>query len=84
MQEYWNGLPVPSPGNLLDPVIKPGSAALQADSLLSAPQGKPKDHLGSPDANIILAFVIFITLLFLVTSPPMSILPYIIQIFPCF
>ena len=32
-QEYWSGLPFPSPGNLPDPGIKPGSPALQADSL---------------------------------------------------
>ena len=27
-QEYWNGLPFPSPGNISDPVIKPKSPAL--------------------------------------------------------
>ena len=32
-QEYWNGLPFPSPGDLPDPRIEPGSAALQGDSL---------------------------------------------------
>ena len=32
-QEYWNGLPFPSPGGLTDPGIEPGSPALQADSL---------------------------------------------------
>ena len=39
-QEYWSGLPFPSPGNLPDPGIKPGSPALQADSLLTELQGK--------------------------------------------
>ena len=34
-REYWSGLPFPSPGDLPDPGIKPGSPALQADSLLS-------------------------------------------------
>ena len=34
-QEYWNGLPFPSPGDLPDPGIKRGSPALQADSLPS-------------------------------------------------
>ena len=34
-QEYWSGLPFPFPGDLPDPGIKPGSPALQADSLLS-------------------------------------------------
>ena len=37
--EYWSGLPCPSPGNLHNPGIEPGSPALQADSLLSEPPG---------------------------------------------
>ena len=40
-QEYWRGLPFPSPGNLPDPGIEPGSLTLQAGSLLSEPQGSP-------------------------------------------
>ena len=40
-QEYRSGLPFPSPGDLLDPGIKPGSPALQEDSLPSEPPGKP-------------------------------------------
>ena len=40
-QEYWRGLPCPSPGDLLDPGIEPGSPALQADPLPSEPVGKP-------------------------------------------
>ena len=32
-QEYWSGLPFPSPGDLPDPGIEPGSSALQAHSL---------------------------------------------------
>ena len=40
-QEYWSGLPFPSPGNLPDPRTKPGSLVLQADSLPNEPQGKP-------------------------------------------
>ena len=39
-QEYWSGLPFPSPGSLPDPGIEPGSPALQADALLSEPPGK--------------------------------------------
>ena len=34
-QEYWSGLPFPSPGDLPNPVIEPRSPALQADSLLT-------------------------------------------------
>ena len=40
-QEYWSGLPFPSPGDLPDPEIKPRSPALQTDSLPSEPPGKP-------------------------------------------
>ena len=40
-QEYWSGLPCPPPGDLPDPGTKPGSPALQADSLPSEPPGKP-------------------------------------------
>ena len=36
-QEYWSGLPFPSPGDLPYPGIEPGSPALQADALLSEP-----------------------------------------------
>ena len=32
-QEYWSGLPCPSPGDLPDPGLEPRSPALQADSL---------------------------------------------------
>ena len=39
-QEYCNGLPFQSPGDLPDPGIEPGSPALQADSLPSEPPGK--------------------------------------------
>ena len=38
---YWTGLPFPSPGDVPDPGVKPRSPALQADSLLSEPPGKP-------------------------------------------
>ena len=42
-QEYWSGLSCPPPGNLLNPGIEPRSAALQVDSLLTEPLGKPKN-----------------------------------------
>ena len=47
-QEYWSGLPFPSPGDLPNPGIEPGSSSLQADSLLSEPPGKPRDGSHSP------------------------------------
>ena len=39
-QEYWNGLPLPSAGDLPNSVIEPESPALQVDSLPSEPPGK--------------------------------------------
>ena len=40
-KEYWSGLPFPSPGDLPDPGIKPGSAVPQADSLPTELQERP-------------------------------------------
>ena len=40
-QEYWGGLLFPSPGDLPDPGIEPGSPALEADALTSESPGKP-------------------------------------------
>ena len=47
-QEYWSGLPFPSPGDLPNPGIEPSFPALQADSLPAKASGKPnKGHGGS-------------------------------------
>ena len=40
-QEYWSGLPFPSPGDLPDPGIEPGSPVFQADALTSEPPESP-------------------------------------------
>ena len=40
-QEYWSGLPFPSPGDLPDSGIESRSPALEADALTSKPPGKP-------------------------------------------
>ena len=39
-QEYWSGLPFPSPGELPDPGIESGSPALRAGTLPSEPPGE--------------------------------------------
>ena len=44
-QQYWTGLPFPSPGNLPDPGIKPRSLALQAGASPSKPPGKPTNRV---------------------------------------
>ena len=40
-QEYWSGLPFPSPGDLPNPGIEPRAPPLQAEALTSEPRGKP-------------------------------------------
>ena len=40
-QEYWSGLPFPSPGDLPDPEIKPASPALAGGFFNTEPPGKP-------------------------------------------
>ena len=50
-QEYWSGLPFPSPGDLSDPGIEPGSPALEADALTSEPPGKPIKFYLIPNLN---------------------------------
>ena len=52
-QEYWSGLPFPSPGDLPNPGIEPGYPALQADSLPSEPPGK-----SASTWRLILVFVV--------------------------
>ena len=44
-QEYWNGLPFPSPGDLPDPGIEPRSPTLEADALTSEPPGNRCPHV---------------------------------------
>ena len=53
-QEYWSGLPFPSPGDLRNPGIEAASSesfTLQADSLLLEPLGKPMNVL-SPHIRV--------------------------------
>ena len=47
-QGYWSGLAFPSPGDLLDPGIEPGSPALPADALTSEPPG---NHFTKPPSK---------------------------------
>ena len=44
-QEYWNGLPFPSPGDLPDSRIKPVSPALEGGFFTAEPLGKPQSFL---------------------------------------
>ena len=53
-QEYWSGLPFPSPGDRPNPGMEPGSPALQADALSFEPPGKPKIRLVPKETVLIL------------------------------
>ena len=57
-QEYWSRLQCPSPGDLPDPRIEPGSPALRPDDLPSEPPGKPKR---SPHPNVCQVFLKWVT-----------------------
>ena len=43
-QQYWSGLPFPSPGDLPSSGTEPGSPALQANALTSEPPEKPMEY----------------------------------------
>ena len=60
--EYWSGLPSPSPADVPDPGIKPGSPALQADSLSSELLGRSPGEGGKATHSSILAWRILRTL----------------------
>ena len=64
-QEYWNGWPCPSPGDLPAPGIKPRSPTLQADSLPSEPSGKPP---GNIYIHVCIYIYIFFFLLYFLSS----------------
>ena len=73
-EEYWSGLPFPSPGDLPNPGIEPRSPALQADSLPSEPSGKLAfvEDSGNISSRIFFStwtifeiFIEFVTILFL-------------------
>ena len=51
-QEYWSGLPFPSPGDFPDPGIEPRSPALQADDFPSELPGKPLFHVDMINSSI--------------------------------
>ena len=62
-QEYWSGLPFPSPGDLPDPGTEPRSPTLQADALTSEPPGKPymKQNASKyPQMDLFPTYIIFI------------------------
>jgi len=56
-QEYWSGLPFPSPGDLSNPGIEPRTPILQADSIPSEPRGKP-DFMRCTQYNINVTFIV--------------------------
>ena len=94
-QEYWSGLPFPSPGGLPDPGIKPESPVSQADSLPTEP-GKLTLQIGSAKTEIQILFFqahyfiglarkfIQVFLAILWKNPIYSFLANSIYSFPCY
>ena len=56
-QEYWSGLSFPSPGDLLDSGIEPGSLTLQADCSQSEPPGLAHNERYNSPEEIMMLFV---------------------------
>ena len=67
-QEYWSGLPFPSPGNLPNPGIEAGSPSFRADALTSEPPGNPRweDKESNEWEKTLLGAVPLLSLLFVV------------------
>ena len=65
-QEYWSGLPFPSPEDLPDPSIESGSPALRADSLPTPTYwGTPNDLTWYMDKLLQIFRLLFFKLLFM-------------------
>ena len=58
-QEYWSGVPFPSPRDLSNPGIEPRSPALQADGLPSKPPGKPLENYNNQDIGLVRGILYF-------------------------
>ena len=57
-QEYWSGLPLPSPGDLPDPGIKPRFSAFQADALTSEPPEQQEFRKKWRSSRYVIVFII--------------------------
>ena len=64
-QEYWSGVPFPSPGDLPDPGIEPRSPTFQADALTSEPPGKHNSFYFYKVSSDVLILVLSILSFFL-------------------
>ena len=60
-QEYWSGVPFPSPGDLPGPGIEPVSLTLWADTLPSEPPGKPLWENGVSNVDLLECFRVYMT-----------------------
>ena len=61
-QEYWSGLPFPSPGDLPDPGIKPMSPALAGGFFTVEPSTHTQSSMGIPQSKIALAGPVIVLL----------------------
>ena len=68
-QEYWSGLPFPSPGDIPDPGIKSGSPTLRVDALTSEPPEKPTTYEFPVTQPVLDRDKIFMTSILCVSMP---------------
>ena len=64
-QEYWSGLPFPSPGDLPNPGIEPWCPALQADALPSESPRKPNEEKPDTKSHVLYDFISIVHLPFM-------------------
>ena len=53
-QEYWSGLPFPSPGDLPDPGIKPATPVLAGGFFTTEPPEEPLNIMGTHRKSLVL------------------------------
>ena len=71
-QEYWSGLPFPSPGDLPNPGIDPGFPTLEADALTSEPPGNVYLILKWSEVKSLSRVGLFVTPWTVAYQPPQS------------
>ena len=66
-QEYWNGEPFPSPGDLPDPGIEPSSPAPAGEFFIPEPPGKPcllsTSVCSKPSLNLLCSVMVMVPFL---------------------
>ena len=71
-QEYWSGLPFPSPGDLPNPGSKPGFPALQADSLPTELQGKSRGSISLAKLRALWSYIVSANIFYIMVEAALN------------